>query len=360
MAKQTSNSRPAFAYVGCFTYKERKAHGKGISVYKVDPETATWTLVDLYEADNPGFLALHSNQKFLYVAHGSDDVISAYSVDPRSGKLSFVNRQATGGDNSRHLAIDPTGRYVVLNNGDGVAVYPINRDGSLAPYTDMIVPHAAPGSFREEEGGPHPHDIVFDPSGRFVVVPDKGLDKIHVYKLDAVSGKLVANDPPLVASRPGAGPRHIAFHSHQPYAYVVGEVDSNVAAYRWDSTTGELHPFQVISTTPPGYNGKNTGSEIAITDDGNFVYASNRGHDSIVIYGVDQSNGSLSTIGWESTQGKTPRFFAMDRSNTVLCAANQDSDTIVIFDVDRATGKLTPTGQVLESGTPICVVFAYH
>lgn len=357
---------PEFAYIGCFTTKEpktaeeRKACGKGISVYRIDRLTGAWFLVQVCEAlHNPGFLVLDRNQRFLYSAHGNSSEISAYSIERQTGKLNLLNQQPTGGHNSRHLTIDPTDRYIVLANGAGLAVYPINTDGSLAPFSDKVVPPAEPGSYREEEKGPHPHDVVFDPSGRFFVVPDKGLDKIHVYRLDAASGKIVANDPPSAQSRYGAGPRHIAFHPTKPLAYVVNERDSTITAYNWNAERGELDPFQVISTIPTTFAGENTGAEISVAPSGNFVYASNRGHNSIVIFSLDSANGTLNPICWEPTQGLKPRFFALSASGSLLCAANQDSDSIVIFTIDDKTGKLTPSGQIVQTGSPTCIVFAY-
>ena len=352
---------PAFAYVGCFTNKDGNAHGKGIGVYRIDRLTGAWTLVQVSdELHNPGFLVLDRNQRFLYSAHGSSGEISSYSVERKSGKLQILNRQPTGGHNSRYLTIDPAGRYVILNNGPGVVVYPIKRDGSLAPLSDKIVPPAEPGTFREEEKGPHPHHMVFDPGGRFMVVPDKGLDKIHVYKLDAANAKLVANDPPFAASVYGAGPRHMAFHPAKPFAYVVNEVDSTVAVYHWNSAVGKLMPRQVITTIPVAHAGKNTGAEIAVAPSGKFVYASNRGHDSIAVFAVDEGTGTLSPVCWEASQGRKPRFFTLDAGGRLLYAANQDGNSIVSVRVDDVTGRLTPTGHVIETGSPTCIVFAYH
>jgi 6-phosphogluconolactonase (cycloisomerase 2 family) len=248
---------------------------------------------------------------------------------------------------------------MVMADGYGMSVFPINKDGSLAPYTDAIVPPGEPGPHRTQQTKPHPHHVLFDPSGRFVVAPDKGVDSVHVYRLDAASGKLAASDPPFVRSRSGAAPRHVAFHPAKPYAYVVNELDSTVTAYQWDSERGQLNPFQVIPTTPTTHTGNNTGSEIMVAPSGLFVYASNRGHNSIAIFAVDPANGMLGHAGWESTRGRTPRFFTLDPAGNLLYAANLDTDTIVAFRVDPRTGKLTPTGQVVETGSPSCIVFAH-
>ncbi|MBI4192219.1 MAG: lactonase family protein [Betaproteobacteria bacterium] len=355
-----------FAYIGSFTtsrnaVKERDGHGKGISVYRIDQLTGAWTLIQVFDAiPNPGFLSLDRRHRFLYAAHGISAEISAYSIDKQTGRLEFRNSQPTGGNNSPHLTINPTNCYVVLANGPGVAVFPINKDGSLAPFSDMVVPPGEPGPYRFEQKGPHPHQVLFDITGRFIVAPDKGVDKVHVYRLDTSSGKLVANDRLSVKSRYGAGPRHVAFHPTKPLTYVINELDSTVTAYNWDSDRGELRPVQVIPTTPTTFTGDNTGAEIAVAPSGNFVYGSNRGHNSIVIFSVDQSTGMLDPICWEATQGEWPRFFALDPSGNLLYVANQYSDSIVVFRIDHKTGKLTSTGRIVETGTPSCIVFAHY
>ena len=352
-------ARPKYAYVGCFTTAKRKALGKGIAVYRIDPASGVWTLVEAYDAiPNPHFVALDHTQQFLYSAHGDSSEIGAYSVDRQTGRLKLLNKQATGGDNSSSVMLDPGNRYVVLANGPGVAVFPRNADGSLAPRSDLALPAGEPGPYRRHQDEPHPHQAWFDLSGRFVVVPDKGLDQVHVFRFDARGGKLVPCDPPFVKCRHGAGPRHVTFHPGGPYAYVVNELDSTVVAYHWDTERGELRPFQRISTTPTTYTGDNTGAEIAIVPSGRFLYASNRGHDSIAIYAVDAASGTLAHVGWESVQGKKPRFFGLDPDGSHLYAANENSHTIVEFRVDRESGKLTPTGQIIETGSPSCIVFA--
>ena len=354
---------PTFAYVGCFTHgtptHHEYAHGKGISVYRIDRQTGAWALVQICEAaPNPGFLVLDHSQKFLYAGHGSASEVSSYSIEQQTGNLTPLNRQETSGHNSVHLNMDPANRYVVVANGPGVAVFPINGDGSLAASSDRVVPAGEPGRQKQMQKA-HPHHIVFDPSGRFLVAPDHGIDRIHVYQLDPSSGKLAASSVPPVKSRSGAAPRHIAFHPTRPFAYIVNELDCTVTAYRWNGDRGALTPIQVLPRTPPTYTGDDRGSEIAVAPSGNFVYASNRGHDSIVIFSVEDTTGMLNNVGWEPTQGKKPRFFGLDRSGDLLYAANVETDTIVIFRVDNETGKLTPTGQIVETASPTCIVFAY-
>jgi 6-phosphogluconolactonase len=356
---ESGGAVPLFAYIGCFTSEQRKAHSKGISVYRIDAN-GSWSLVQVLETvPNPQFITFDRQQKFLYSVHGDGTEVSSYAIDKASGRISFLNKQPTSGNNSTHLTPDPTNRYIVIGNGIGVAVFPINPDGSLAPYTDMVRAGGDVGPHRNQVGpGPHPHFVGFDPSGRFLLAPDRGTDRTHIYRLDLASGKLVPNSPAFARSRPGAGPRHLAFHPAKPWAYVCDELDSTVTAYARDSGRGELKPFQVITTLPEDYIGANTTAEIQFAPSGLYLYVSNRGHNSIMIFNVDQASGKLSPIGWEPTRGRTPRFFGLDPTGSMLYAANLDSDNIVAFRVETGTGKLTPTGQLVETGSPSCIIFA--
>jgi 6-phosphogluconolactonase (cycloisomerase 2 family) len=349
-----------FAYVGGYTTKERDGRGEGINVYRVDPASGTWAHVQPLEGIvNPSWLTLDRRHRVLYSAHGDGAEVVAYAIDPDSGLLRVLNRQPTGGKNGVRLGVDGSNRFVVCANyGSGtVAVLPIDSDGSLATLSDLVPLEGPLGPHRTEQAGSHPHDIVFDPGGRALLVPDKGLDAVFVFRLDPAAGKLIAATPASVATRPGAGPRHADFHPARPYAYVLNELDSTLTTYRYDADRGELKPLQVIPTLPSVFTGHNTTSEIAVAPSGRFVYASNRGHDSIVVFGVDEATGVLTPLGWEPTQGKTPRFFALDPSGAFLHAANQASDTIVIFRVDQKTGRLTPTGQIVKVGSPSSIVF---
>jgi len=252
-AAEPGEAVPLFAYIGCFTSERRKAHAKGISVYRIDAN-GSWSLVQTLETlPNPQFITFDHRQKFLYSVHGDGTEVSSYAIDKASGRISFLNKQPTSGNNSTHLTPDPTNRYIVIGNGIGVAVFPINSDGSLAPYSDMVPAGGDVGPHRNQVGpGPHPHFVGFDPSGRFLLAPDRGTDRTHIYRLDLASGELLPNNPAFAGSRPGAGPRHLAFHPAKPWAYVCDELDSTVTAYAWDSARGELKPFQVITTLPGG------------------------------------------------------------------------------------------------------------
>lgn len=359
-AAAAQSGGPTYVYLGCFTSRERKARGDGISVYRMDQPGGAWTLVQVLETvPNPQFICFDQRQRFLYSVHGDGTEVSSYAIDRSSGKISFLNKQPTDGKNSAHLTTDPGNRYLVIGNGPGTAVFPIREDGSLAPYTDMVPGPGEVGPHRNQvRFGAHPHYVSFDPSGRFLIAVDRGVDRLHIYRLDAASGKLVANDPEFAITRRGAGPRHLAFHPSRPWAYTCNELDSTVTAFNWDSARGELKPFEVITTLPVTYTGNNSPAEIMFAPSGKFVYVSNRGHNSIVTYSVDPANGMLAPVGWEPTGGRTPRFFTLDPSGERLYAANLESHNIVVFRVDRETGKLAVTGQIVETGSPSCILFA--
>lgn len=352
--------RPVFAYVGCYTTEQRNGHGKGIGVFHVDPATATWTPVQLVDnIVNPSFLCFDREQKFVFSVHGDMDYVSAFAIDPTTGKLTELNRETCGGTNPVHLAVDHSNQFLVVSNysSGSVAVLPINPDGALAALTDLVNLAGTPGPHRTQQAGSHPHQNPFDPNGRFILIPDKGLDRIFIFRLDSKLGKLIAADIPSVATREGAGPRHVDFHPRLPYVYAINELDSTITTYRYDRSRGELTPLQILPTLPSHYTGNNTTAEVWAHPSGRFVYGSNRGHDSIATYFVDRSSGLLATVGWQSTQGRTPRFFALDPSGSLLCAGNQNSDTIVNFRVDQSSGRLNPIGNPVQFGSPVTIVF---
>jgi 6-phosphogluconolactonase len=363
-----AETRALFAYVGAFTTPERKGHGGGINVYRVDPTSAAWTHEQLLEIVNPSFLTLDRAQRFLYSVHADLEEVSAYAIDKENGRITALNRQSCGGKNAVHLSIDPTGRWIVTANysAGSVGVLPIEKDGTLGPRSDLVNLPGEPGPDRKQQASSHPHDAVFDPGGRFIAVPDKGLDRVFIFRLDAASGKLTPNDPPFVATRAGDGPRHVAFHPQMPLAYVINELSSSVTTYRFDAQRGGLQPIQILPSVPASYTANNTGAEIAVAPSGRVVYASNRGHDSIATFAVDQRDGTLTPVGWAPTHAKSPRFFCLDPAAKILYAANadegysdqQNTDTIVPFTINQANGMLTATGQVIRTSSPCTIVFA--
>ena len=356
---QGARRSPRFAYLGTFTSEMRNARGEGLSAYHIDPESRRWARVQLLNREvNPSYLAVDPKRPVLYAVHSEANHVSAFSVNDATGELRLINRQSCGGDNPVHLALDATGRFlVVANYGSGsVVVLPVGADGSLGARSDLVTLTGEPGPHRTEQAVPHPHHCPFDPTGRSVVVPDKGLDRLFAFALDTAKGRLVPANPPSIRTRSGAGPRHIGFNPRLPYAYVINELDSTVATYR-HSGSGSLEPLQILPSLPATFTGDNTGGAIDVAPSGRFVYVSNRGHDSIGIFRADESTGLLSPVAWEPTKGATPRFIGLDPSGARLYAANQRGDTIVEFDVDEATGTLNATGRIVVAGTPVCVVW---
>ncbi len=299
---------PTFMYVGSFTAGGR-GKGAGISVFTRKGASDPWTLVQVMsDFADPSFLAIDRQGRFLYSSHGAGTRATSYVIDPSTGRLKPLNQQATEGTNGAHLAIDGTGRYlVVANYATGtLSLIPINSDGSLATLSDLVTLAGEPGPHRTQQTSSHPHHCPFDRTGRFVVVPDKGLDRTFVYRVDTERGKLVAGNPPSAASRPGAAPRHVDFHPGEPYAYVINELDSTMTAFHFDPEKGAFTPLQTLSTLPSTYTGNNSTAEVVVAPSGRFVYGSNRGHDSIVILSFEKGSVLLKPVGLESTQGSTP------------------------------------------------------
>jgi len=360
-AAQTSPGIGAMhAYVGSFTTAQRKARGDGIHVYRAYPATGAWTHVQhIGDLVNPSYLALSPDQRFLYSVHGDEDYATAFALDPATGQAKLLNRAATGGRNGVREAVDPSGKFLVMANyaSGSVAVLGIAPDGSLKDQHQLVPLPGEPGPHKVEQVSSHPHDIVFDPSGRFVLVPDKGLDRVFVFRFDGAAGRLTPTEQGSVKSRPGAGSRHLAFHPKLPIVWVLNELDSTIATYRFDLERGSLTALQVMSTLPSEFTGYSTTAEIAVSPDGRFVYGSNRGHDSVTIFAAN-ADGLLSVAGWQPSRGAGPRFIGLDPAGHFLYAANEQGDTVVTFRVDAGSGKLTPTGQVIKNASPVTIVFA--
>ncbi|OYD83609.1 lactonase family protein [Azospirillum brasilense] len=351
---------PYFAYVGSRTTRERDARGEGLSVYRVDPAAATWIPVQvLRDLVNPSFLCFDRRHRFLYTVHGDRSEISAFRINPQSGELAFLNQESTGGRNPVHLCVDPTNRFVVVANHvtSSLAVLPLAEDGTLGKLCDLVTLTGKVGPHRVEQPFPKPHQVQFDRTDHFIAVPDKGLDRTFAFRLDAATGRLSAVESATAEAREGAGPRHIVFHPSNRFAYIVNELDSTVAACRFDAETGKLAPIQLLSALPDNFVGNSRAAEIAISSNGRFVYVSNRGHESIAAFAVDEATGRLTAAGWQATGGRTPRFFTLSPANDVLFVANEDSDDIVGFRVDPRTGALASPATVAHTGSPVCIVF---
>jgi 6-phosphogluconolactonase (cycloisomerase 2 family) len=350
-----------YVYTGCRTTKERGARGLGINVFRVDQATGEWTHAQLVkDLVNPSFLSFDREQRFLYAVHGDFSEISAFRVDRESGNLALINQQSTGGKNPVHLVPDKSNRFMIVANyaTASLAVLPFRGDGGLEPLVQLLQLPGSGGPNRVEQTGSHPHHVVYDPAGRFLVVPDKGVDRIFTLHFDASTPTPKLAEPGFVSARPGAGPRHASFHPSLPYVYVNYELDSSLSVNRYDQATGTITPIQAVSSIPDTFVGANTSAEIQVDPTGRFVYISNRGSDLIGIYAIDSLSGRVSPVGWTPSGGRGPRFMAIDPSGKLLHAANELTDTIVTFKIDPESGKLLPTERVIETGSPTCIVFA--
>jgi 6-phosphogluconolactonase len=347
-----------FVYVGAYT-EPPAGTAQGISVYWLDPDSAALSLVQVAQGvANPSFLALSPDRRHLYAVSELDaGGVRAFSSNSETGHLSALNHQSSHGSSPCYISVDAAGRYVlVANYGDGVVTaLPIAADGHLQPAT-AVVQQEGSSIVAGRQDGPHAHMIRATPDGRFVLATDLGADAIFIYRLNADTGQLERHG--TAHAEPGSGPRHFAFAPDGRTVYVINELASSLTVWAWDGAQGSLSPVQTVSTLPDGFTGENSGAEVVVSPDGRFVYASNRGHDSIAIFGVRGERGELQPVGHEPTQGKSPRGFTLDPSGHWLLAANQRSDTIVTFRRDAETGLLSATGQVVQSPSPVTVVCA--
>jgi 6-phosphogluconolactonase len=272
--------------------------------------------------------------------------------------LQPINHIPGGGFGTSYIGLDQTGRFALSANFDRghIAVFPIQPDGSLGDHTAFDL-HTGSSINPKRQSRSYPHCIVADPTNRFALVPDLGLDKLFVYRFDQTSGTLTANDLPFVAVKPGSGPRHVRFHPNGKWAYLVCEMGSIINGYNWDADKGTLTQFQTISTLPAGFTGENNAAELEILANGKFLYVSNRGDDSIAIFAIDQTSGMLTPIGHVPSQGKTPRNFAIDPTGQWMICTNQDGNSAVVFRIDGDTGKLTQVGKPIDIPAPCCERF---
>lgn len=348
-----------FVYFGTYT----GAKSKGIDCWRMTDDGKLTRVGLAAETANPTYLALHPNGKFLYAIGELSQfngqkagAVSAYAIDAANGKLTLLNQQSSGGPGPCHLDVDRAGKVVLVANygGGSVEALPIKADGSLGePGT--FVQHKGAGDY--EKRAPRGHAIVVDPTQRFAVACDLGLDQVLVYQLDAASAKLTPHEPPFAMLAPGSGPRHLAFRPDGKFAYVINETLLTMTVFAWDGARGTLQEVQTLSTLPGAKEKGFSTAEVYVHPNGKFVYGSNRGHDSIVVYACDEKTGKLTLVEHQSTQGRTPRHFAIHPSGNFLLAENQSTDNVVVFRIDPQTGKLTTTGEKIEVGSPVCAVF---
>jgi 6-phosphogluconolactonase len=358
-----SKASQYFAFIGTYT---AKTDSRGLYSFHFDSSTGRLTAMALAApAQDPSFLTVASNEKYLYAVNELSEfngkksgAVTSYSLDPKSGKLTQLNQVPSGGADPCYVSFDQTGRYLLVANytGGSVSTFPIAPDGRIGPAS-AFVQHTGSGPNKERQEGPHAHYIATSADNRFVFVVDLGLDEVVVYRFDPAKGSLTPNDSPFAKLAPGAGPRHMAFHPNGKFAYVLNEVNSTVTAFAYDSKSGSFSTLQTLSTIPNDFTAHNDTAEIVVHPSGKFLYASNRGRDSIAEFTIDPAKGTLALAGDFPTQGKTPRNFALDPTGKFLLAANQESNNIVIFRIDPSSGALTAAGHFAKVPAPVDIVF---
>jgi 6-phosphogluconolactonase len=366
----TANDSPKGRYllfVGTYTEKE----SKGIYAYRFDLASSVLTPLGIAaEAINPSFLAIDPNHRFLYAVNevqkykdANSGVVSAFAIDSQkgdrqTGKLKLLNAVASRGADPCYIAFDKTGKYALVANytGGSVAVFPVQTDGHIGE-SSAFVQHAGSSINRERQEGPHAHWIETTPDNRFAIAVDLGLDELLIYRFDAKNGSLTPNNPPYAKLDPGAGPRHLAFHPNGKFVYVVNELQSSITAFAYDASHGGLRKLKTVSTLPKTFSGSNDTAEIKVHPSGKFLFASNRGHDTIAVFSIDSKTGTLTLADHFSTQGKTPRNVEIDPSGKFLFVANQDTNNIAVFQIDSNTGRLTVTKRTIQVPSPVCLKF---
>jgi len=341
-----------------------KGKGEGIYLFELDADGGRARLVwKKTGVTNPSFLDLSPSRRFLYAVNELKDyegektgTLSAFALDAGGGPPGFLNRKPTFGTDPCHVAVDPSGNYAVVTNymSGSVCVFPILADGSLGDASDFRQ-HLGSSANPARQAGPHAHSAVFDPGAAHVFVSDLGTDEIVVYGWDGTKGKLERRDGLGYKAKPGSGPRHLALHPSEPIAYVVNELDSTISVLSRDADRSSFREIQTITTLPSGFAGTSSCADLHLSPSGDFLYCSNRGHDSIAAFKVLAGTGRIEAAGHFPSGGRTPRSFDIDPSGRVLLAANQDSDNIVVFRIDRDRGGLQATGAELEVPTPVCV-----
>jgi len=357
IAALSANAADMYVYFGT----QRSGPGIGFSLAHFDTDTGALTKPEfIMEAVQPAYFVIHPDGKHLYACKSgrTNDLVSAYEINPKTGKLTLLNQKTTGSAGPNYITLDQTARYALVANyyGGSVAVLPIKPDYSLGDRTGFAQ-HTGRSVNPERQTKPFAHSIVMDPSNRFAVNADLGVDKLFVYRFNEKDGSITPNDPPFATVKPGSGPRHVKFHPNGKWVYVINEMGCTVTGFNWNAAKGSLTEFQTISTLPEGFTGTNTCAELQFHPNGKFLYGSNRGHDSLAVFAIDQATGKLTLVERVSSQGKWPRNFTFDPTGKWILCSNHNSDNAVVFRVDGTTGKLTQVGQPVEVPYPFCERF---
>lgn len=363
-ANASISPKDTIVYVG--TYTGGKTNSQGIYAFKMQGGAPALVPLGLVaETTSPSYLEIDPDRGLLFAVNETDEYegkptgfVSAFSIDRKTGKLTLINRQPTEGKAPCHLALDKSRRNLIVANytSGTVTVLPVAADGRLGAPS-AVVQHTGSSVNPQRQAGPHAHCTTFDPAYRLLFACDLGLDKVLAYELDPAKGTLTAHNPPSASVKPGSGPRHMDFRPDGRFAYVLNEMVSTVTTFAYDTKAGSLTERQTVSTLPPSFSGSNSGAEIVVHPSGQFVYSSNRGHNSIAHFRIDPAQGTLTFVEAHDTGGRTPRNFAIDPTGRLLFAANQNSATVRIFTVDPTTGQLTPSGAPVEVPSPVCVRF---
>lgn len=347
-------------YIGTYT----SGKSEGIYVYHFDPAGGALTRVSSIKSTNPSFLAIDRSKRYLYAVNEVGEYlgkpsggVSAYEIERPSLNLRLLNEQATQGADPCHLSVDSKRTALLVANytGGNVSVLPIRPDGTLGMVMD-VKQHEGSGP-KEQQKGPHAHCIMLDRNERYAFASDLGIDKVMIYRFDRVTGKLTPAKQPFAELKAGAGPRHLTFHPNGKYLYVINELDSSMTVFGYDERNGTLTHIDTVSTLPGDFSGTSYCADVHVSQSGKFLYGSNRGHNSIVVFEIDPRTGKLKLVQHISTEGDWPRNFAIDPSGAFLLVANQRSDNVVTFSIDPGTGQLKPTGHNEVIPSPVCLKF---
>ena len=310
---------------------------------------------------NPSFLKIHPNGKYLYTVNEVSTFdgkksggVTAFALDVNGGKLNKINQQPSGDTGPCHLTVDATGKYVLVAHygGGSTSVLPIKIDGSVGAVVSQIKHKGS--SVHSRQKAPHAHAVHVGPNNKFAFAPDVGIDKVLVFSFDEKTGAIAETKFDGAKLEPGSGPRHFGFHPDGKFAYVINEIKQTVTAFRYNAKRGRLRTLQTLSTVPHPVDGNST-AEVLVHPTGQFLYGSNRGHNSIAMFRINEKNGKLTALGHESTRGSTPRNFGIDPTGQFLLAANQQSDNVAVFRINQDTGKLKFTGNEIKLSKPVCV-----
>lgn len=355
-----AQNKKMLLFIGTYASVEEQS----VYIYQMDPLTGSLEFASsINGVENPSYLTISPDRQFLYAVNEVSGfqghawgTVSSFAINLKTRALKFLNKKSSQGAHPCYITIDNSGRFVLLANytGGNVAVLPVAKDGQLGDATS-VMQHQGASVNPQRQAEPHAHSISLTPDNRYALAADLGIDKIKIYQFDSQNGVLSPNTPDFMPAKPGAGPRHLAIHPNNQFVYVINELNSTISAWSVSFSSGELKAVQTISTLPADFKLANSGADIHISPDGKFLYSSNRGHDSIAIFKIDQNTGLLNLVGHEPTQGKKPRNFVIDPTGKFLLVANQDSNNIIVFRIEENTGKLKATGTNIAISRPVCL-----